>query len=175
MSVFISKISKAALFIDGVSYAGRAEELELPKLTGVFEEHKALGMAGAVELPVGLEKLTGKIKWLDVTAAMATAANIYDTVKIQARASVDVFTSEGRTLTLPCVVTMTAFFKNSGGGTLKQAESLKQESDLAIIYYKVNIASVDVTEVDMINNVYKVNAKDLLLLYKVVGVIGQAA
>lgn len=45
------------LFVDGVSFAGDVPSLTLPKLTTKTDEYRAGGMAGAIEMDQGLEKM----------------------------------------------------------------------------------------------------------------------
>lgn len=54
------KLKNFNLFVDGRGYAGRIEELALPKLTVKTEEFRAGGMDAAVELDMGMEKLEGE-------------------------------------------------------------------------------------------------------------------
>ena len=50
-------LSNTNLFVDGVSFAGDVPSLTLPKLTVKTEAHRGGGMAGEIEMDVGLEKL----------------------------------------------------------------------------------------------------------------------
>lgn len=45
------------VFVDGRGYAGRVEEITLPKLTIKTEEYQGAGMSAPVEIDMGLEKL----------------------------------------------------------------------------------------------------------------------
>jgi P2 family phage contractile tail tube protein len=45
------------LSVDGVGYAGKVEELTLPKLTVKTEDHRAGGMDMPLEIDMGMEKL----------------------------------------------------------------------------------------------------------------------
>ncbi|WP_425974064.1 phage major tail tube protein [Tepidimonas sp. HKU78] len=49
------------LFVDGRGYAGRVDEIQLPKLTLKTEEHRAGGMDLPVELDLGMEKLEAQL------------------------------------------------------------------------------------------------------------------
>lgn len=50
-------LSNTNLFVDGVSFAGDVPSLTLPKLTVKTEAHRGGGMAGEIEMDMGLEKL----------------------------------------------------------------------------------------------------------------------
>jgi P2 family phage contractile tail tube protein len=45
------------LFVDGRGYAGRVNEIKLPKLTLKTEEHRVGGMDVPVEIDLGMEKM----------------------------------------------------------------------------------------------------------------------
>lgn len=49
------------LFVDGRGYAGRVDEIKLPKLTLKTEEHRAGGMDIPVELELGMDKLEAEL------------------------------------------------------------------------------------------------------------------
>ena len=49
------------LFVDGRGYAGRVDEIQLPKLTLKTEEHRAGGMDIPVEIELGMEKLEAQL------------------------------------------------------------------------------------------------------------------
>lgn len=52
-----SKLKHFNVFADGVSHAGEAEEITLPKLTRKLEEYRAGGMNGPIDIDLGNEKL----------------------------------------------------------------------------------------------------------------------
>ena len=45
------------LFVDGRGYAGRVDEITLPKLTIKTKEFQGAGMSAPVEIDLGMEKL----------------------------------------------------------------------------------------------------------------------
>ena len=72
----INRITNANIDVNGNSLLGRAEEIKLPDISAIMQEHKALGMVGKIELPAGFDKLEGEIKWnslyKDVAKTVAT-------------------------------------------------------------------------------------------------------
>ena len=66
MSIQFPKVLKNMnLFVDGRGYAGRIDEIELPKLTLKTEEHRAGGMDLPVEIDLGMEKLEATLTLSD--------------------------------------------------------------------------------------------------------------
>ena len=46
----INRITNANIYVNGNSLLGRAEEIKLPDISAIMQEHKALGMVGKIEL-----------------------------------------------------------------------------------------------------------------------------
>jgi len=57
------KLKNFNLFVDGVSFAGVADEITLPKLTRKTEEFRGGGMNAPVDSDLGMEKLTAEHKY----------------------------------------------------------------------------------------------------------------
>ena len=91
----INRITNANIYLDGTNLLGRAEEVKLPDVSMIMQEHKALGMVGKVELPAGFDKLEGEIKWNSFYRdAMLSAANPYRSLALQCRSSVQRYSSQ---------------------------------------------------------------------------------
>jgi len=46
----VNRLTNANVYVDGQSQLGKAEEVNLPDITFMLSEHKALGMIGKFEL-----------------------------------------------------------------------------------------------------------------------------
>ena len=57
-----SKLKNLNLFNDGESYIGQITEFKLPKLSRKFEEYRAGGMGGPVDIDLGGEKIEAEWK-----------------------------------------------------------------------------------------------------------------
>lgn len=163
----VNRVTNANVYINGNSLLGKAEEIDLPKIVSKMAEHKALGMAGSIELPAGFEKMEGRIKWNSYYKdVMAKMANPYEYHSIQCRSSVESYTAAGRTGEVPMVVFMNAQFKSIPLGNFKQHDNVEMESNIAVTYVKVEIDGESVVEFDAIANIYKVNGVDILANYR---------
>ena len=58
------------LFVDGRGYAGRVDEITLPKLTVKTEEHRAGGMDAPVRLDMGMEALEATLMLAELDEAV---------------------------------------------------------------------------------------------------------
>lgn len=163
----INRITNANIYIDGSSLLGRAEEITLPNIKTKLAEHKALGMVGTMEFFAGLEKMEAKIKWASLYPdVMKKAANPSKTVQLQARASMETYTGQGRTAQVPVVVMLTAAFKSFPLGSFKQHDNAEYETELTVYYAKLIVDGKDIFEVDVLENIYKVDGVDILAEYR---------
>ncbi|HCF6145233.1 TPA: phage major tail tube protein, partial [Pseudomonas aeruginosa] len=64
MAGFVAhRITNGSVYLDGNSFFGKVEEIELGTVKAVMSDFQGLGMIGLIELPDGLDKLEGKITW----------------------------------------------------------------------------------------------------------------
>ncbi|MEW5885479.1 MAG: phage major tail tube protein [Pseudomonadota bacterium] len=163
----IHRLTNANVYLDGGSMLGRAEEVELPVLKAKMAEHKALGMVGSIEAYAGFEKLEGKIKWSSLyPEALKKTANPFASVQLQLRASVEVYSSAGRSQELPLVALLTVTFKSLPGGGYKQHENVELESEFTATYMKLTVGGEDIMEIDALANIYKAAGQDVLATYR---------
>lgn len=165
--VNVNRVTNANVYINGNSFLGKAEEIDLPKITAKMAEHKALGMAGSIELPAGFDKMEARIKWNSFYQdAMVLMANPYEVVSLQCRSSLETYTAAARTSEVPVVVFLKGQFKSVPTGNFKMHDNVEMESNLAVTYVKVEIDGQAVVEFDAIANMYKVNGQDILSQYR---------
>lgn len=163
----VNRLTNANIYIDGKSLLGRAEEVNLPVVKHKMSEHKALGMVGMMEFFAGIEKMEAKIKWnsfyVDVMKKMGDPTTA---LQIQVRSSLEVYTSNGRTEQQPVVCYMTGIPKDFPMGNFKQHDNVELESNLNVIYCKLEVNGENIMEVDVLANIYKVDGVDLLAQYR---------
>lgn len=163
----VNRIINANIYMDGTNLIGRAEEVKLPDVQAVMQEHKALGMIGKIELPSGFDKLEGEIKWNSLYEEAARAmANPFKAVQLQCRSSIETYSSGGRIEEVPLVTFLTVMFKKNPLGTFKQQENADFSSAFAATYIKQVIKGKDVLELDYMANIYKVGGQDLMATYR---------
>ncbi len=165
--IAINRVTNANIYLDGNSLLGRAEELELPQIKHKMAEHKALGMVGTAEFFSGIEKMEAKVKWASFyQEVMREAVNPFKTVRLQARASLETYTGQGRTAEVPVVMMLTAAFKEFPLGTFKQHEPAVVDTVLSVYYASMAIDGNEIFEIDVLENIYKVAGEDVLATYR---------
>lgn len=166
-NINLNRVTNANVYINGTSMLGQAEEIDMPKLVAKMVEHKALGMQGSVELPSGFDKMEARIKWnAFYQNTMLLMADPYEVVNLQCRASVETYSSTGRTAQTPMVVFIRGQFKSVPTGNFKQQDNVEFESNMAVTYVKVEHNGVPLVEFDALANIFKVNGVDKLAQYR---------
>lgn len=159
----INRITNANIYVNGASLLGRADEVKLPDVTAIMQEHKALGMIGKIELPAGFDKLEGEIKWNSLYKDVASAvANPFRAVQLQCRSSIETYGAQGRSQQVSLVTYLTVMFKKNPLGTYKQLENADFASSFSATYLKQVIDGEDVLELDYMANIFRVNGDDML-------------
>lgn len=165
--IAINRVTNANVYMDGSSMLGRAEEIKMPDVSAIMQEHKALGMVGKIELPAGFDKLEGEIKWNSFYPEAGKAmANPFRTVQLQCRSSVERYSSQGRIEELPLVTFLTVMFKKNPLGTYKQHENAEFSSSFTCTYIKQVLDGEELLELDYMANIFRVNGEDILEDYR---------
>lgn len=163
----ISKVLNANVYIDGsLDLLGKAKQITLPEVTMTVEAHKALGMLGSIEYPVGLEPLVMRISWHGWYPEALQSANPFASHKLQIRATHQTFGAGGLEQTQPLVVLVTASWKKQPLGTFAPGAHADTEDELSVTYLKVTLGGAELLEIDVHNNVYRVNGEDVLAEYR---------
>lgn len=163
----IHKITEGVVYLEGKSMLGKCEGVDMPELKFLFEEFKALGMIGKMELPTnGVDKLEGKMKMNSLYADVARQMTPFRARQIQVRSSVSVHTSMGRTAEVPLVTFLTISPKNMPLGKLGDKKNVDFEYDFACTYVKQVMDGVEIVEYDAMANIFKIGGVDMLADYR---------
>ena len=146
------------LFVDGRGYAGRVDEIQLPKLTLKTEEHRAGGMDLPVELDLGMEKLEAQLTISDFDPELFKIFGLLDVSEAQLtlRGAIQ---AQGQTAQ-PVVVHLRGGWKELDPGTWKPGDKSTLTVMVAARYYKLVINEEELVEIDAVNLVRKVGGVD---------------
>lgn len=163
----IHKITQGVVYLDGKSMLGKCESADLPELKFLFDEFKALGMVGKLELPTnGIDKIDGKLKMNSLYADVAVKLTPFTYRQIQIRSSVSVHTNMGRVREVPLVTFLTIAVKNMPLGKLGDHKNADFEYDYTCTYVKQVFDGKEVVEYDALANVFKMGGEDMLADYR---------
>jgi len=143
------------LFVDGRGYAGRVDEIQLPKLTLKTEEHRAGGMDIPVEIELGMDKLEAELTLSDFDPEVFKLFGLLDSTRTQItlRGAIQAQGSGAR----PVIVNLSGGCKAS---SWKPGDKSTLKVQLAASYYKLTIADQALVEIDAVNLVRKVGGVD---------------
>lgn len=138
------------VFVNGRGYFGEVDEAELPELNMKVEEHRGGGMDAPTEIDMGMEALTAKLSFADMTPELLrlVATMNSNAARIQLRGSFVRDTDNSR---LRVIVELGGGFKKLTMGTWKSGDKSKQEYELRLNYYRLEVAGETVIEIDVEN------------------------
>lgn len=140
-------------------YAGRVDEITLPKLTVKTEEYQGVGMSAPVEIDMGLEKLEMEMTFSEYDAELFKLFGLTNGAEVA-------FTIrgalEGNKETAPLIVNVRGYFKELDFDSWKPAEKATLKCSVACNYYKLTIDGVELIEIDPVNMIRNVNGTDQL-------------
>jgi len=158
-------INDANVYVDGANWLGKAS-IEIPEVAHKVVESKMFGQSGGMEIPLKghIDKLDGKIKFKSLTAESAKVLyNAAKTPLLDVRAAVQIYNQESGAMEIyPIKITMQAFFKKTKLTELKQGADGDHEAEYAAHYFKLEIDSEEIVEIDKFNYIYKVGGEDVL-------------
>ena len=145
--------------IDGKGYLGRAEEVELPKLTIKTEEYRGGGMDAPIELDMGMEKLECSVTLNEYDAALwamwgLVPGNLTNITITGA------FDSDGKMKQV--LVNLTGSIKEIDMGSWKAGEKAALKLSLSCRYYALAIDGAPAVLIDIVNMKRVVGGKDML-------------
>lgn len=147
------------LFVDGKGYAGRVEEVELPKLTIKTEEFRAGGMDAAIEIDMGMEKLEASFTLAEYDPALFAMWGLVpgSWVNLTLRGGMD---KDG--VVTPVVVNLTGRWKEIDMGSWKAGEMAKLKISVSGRYYQLLIGATTAVHIDLENMIRVVDGVDQL-------------
>jgi P2 family phage contractile tail tube protein len=165
--ISVNRLTNANVYLDGSSLLGKCEEFGLPDVKAIMSEHKAIGMAGKLELPSGVDKLEAKFKWNAYYPNVLKAVhNPFKSVSLNVRSSLETYDANGRVAQTPVRVFLRGSFKAPGADNFKQHDNVEKESMMNVTYYKLEVGDETIVEFDAIANIWIVDGVDLLLEYR---------
>ena len=155
-------IKNFALYVDGVSYVGEAEEVNLPKLTKVMEEFRAGGMDAPIEVDMGMEKLEADFQLAGTKKEILELFGTADQggVSLTLRKAV----SDETGVIVPHVATLNGTIKSIEHSTIKTKDRGNMKVMLCVTYYKYEIGNEVSVEIDTLNMVCA--AQVLMILFR---------
>jgi P2 family phage contractile tail tube protein len=154
------KLKAFNVLIDGVGFAGTAEDVTPPELVRKMEEFRAGGMDTPIELDMGGEKLGLSFKLADFNSTIFEKWGNNDVSGIKMRLKGSQGGDDGNPEE-PIEMILRGRWNALKLGEWKASEASSLEVEASISYYKLIINGKDIVEIDVINGNPKVNGKEM--------------
>jgi P2 family phage contractile tail tube protein len=158
-------------FVDGKGFAGRIEEIQLPKLTLKTEEFRAGGMDVPVQIDLGMEKMEAELTFAEYDPDMFRLFGITGGSTSGGNAGIS-FTLRGGMQSTgsaeSVVINLRGIIKELDAGTWKAGEKSTLKCIVAAHYYRLTIGggsaanNHELIEIDAENMIRKINGSDQL-------------
>ena len=148
------------VFVDGRGYAGRCEEIQLPKLSRKMLEYIAGGMLGPVDIDMGLEKLEGEITLAEFSRELLNTFGICDASGVLMRFRGAAVSDDADCSTTAIEIVMRGRFKEVDLGTAKPGEKGKMKLSYTLSMFEYHENDETVISIDLVNMVEIVNGVD---------------
>lgn len=159
----ISKVFDANVYVNGASTHGTASEVTPPEVSAQMTDYNSLGMVGTAQFFNGFEAMEASIKWnFPSNDVMRACADPQQAVDLMVRSSKAEYDSAGVSTEAPIVIFMRGFPKKTAVGGFKKGEDTSPETTFGINYYKLEVDGEEIVELDVLNNIYKVDGIDVL-------------
>ena len=147
------------LYVDGKGYAGRVEEVTLPKLALKTEDFRGGGMDAPIEIDLGMEKLECEFTINEYDPLMFAAWGLVpgNMVNITVRGA---FEQDGEIQAI--WVELIGSWKELDMGTWKTGEKAALKVQVAARYYGLLVSKVPVVLIDVPNMVRMISGVDKL-------------
>jgi P2 family phage contractile tail tube protein len=154
-----------AVFVDGRGYAGKIEEITLPKLTIKTEDYRAGGMDVPVAMDMGMEKLETEMTFADYDAEIFKLFGIIsgNLVALTLRGALQ---EPEKTEAVPMVLHLRGTIRELDFGVWKAAEKATLKMTMDLRAYKLVYNNADVVEIDAENMIRKINGTDQLSSFR---------
>ncbi|WP_341807904.1 phage major tail tube protein [Wolbachia endosymbiont (group E) of Neria commutata] len=158
------------VFVDGRGYAGRIDEITLPKLTIKTEEYRAGGMDIPISIDMGMEKLEAEFTFSEYDTELFRLFGLIDgnSVSLTLRGGMQ---GSGNNDIEAVVINLRGIFREFDFGSWKPAEKTTLKCTVAAHYYKLTISGNELIEIDAENMIRRINGVDqMALLQTVLGI-----
>ncbi|MFT4327273.1 MAG: phage major tail tube protein [Wolbachia pipientis] len=144
-------------FVDGRGYAGRIDEISLPKLAIKTEEYRGGGMDIPISIDIGMEKLEAELTFAEYDSELFRLFGLINNnaVSLTLRGGLQA-NNEAESV----VVNLRGLFKELDCGSWKPAEKATLKCTVAANYYKLTIDGKELIEIDAENMIRKIDGVD---------------
>lgn len=156
------------VFVDGRGYAGKIDEITLPKLTIKTEEYRAGGMDIPISIDMGMEKLEADFTFAEYDAKLFKLFGLIHgySVCLTLRGAI-----QSGIYYQGVIINLRGIFRELDFGSWKPGEKATLKCTVAAHYYKLTIGSKELIEIDAENMIRRINGVDqMFILRSILGI-----
>lgn len=162
MSVASHILKHFNLFVDGVGYAGEIDELQLPTLSIMEEDHRAGGMDAPVGIDLGMEKLEASFTLSSAAKEALARFGIVGETQFTARGSVESLDGTSEAV----AAQMRGKVKAIEPGSWQGGQKATTAYNLSLTYYRYEQGGRVLHEIDVINMIRIIDGVDVLAAHR---------
>lgn len=144
-------------YIDGESYAGRADSVTLPQLAFTMEDHRAGGMDAPIKLELGMEAMTSTVVLSDYSEKIIPLIGVPDTPLVF-RGAVQAQGQNAQAV----VVNMRGMLGTTEFAEWTPGAKTPKTLTFELTYFRYRQNDVELAEIDIINMIRKFGGIDQL-------------
>lgn len=146
-------------FVDGRGYAGKVEEITLPKLTVKTEEFRAGGMDIPISMDLGMEKMDCELTFAEYDPALLKLFGLVaqNWVALTLRGAL---TESNKIEATPVVIYVQGTITELDFGTWQASEKASLKMKMDLVYYKLVHNGEELIEIDAEGMVRKIDGVD---------------
>lgn len=168
MKIIPTKVNRYNVYNEAERLLGVGDELTLPGFEASSETVSGAGILGEIDDPTigyfGNQEMEIPFRVLDQEAV--DLLDMTRAVRLTVRGAVQVTNSEGDIVPRAIRVVVRGRAAKFSPGKLKAGAAMETSVTLTLLYILIEIAGNPVLELDKLNEVYKVNGKDMLAQIK---------
>lgn len=146
------------LFVDGKGFAGLVTTITLPKLKKKTDEHRAGGMDGPVKMSMGMEMMEASFSLTGMSTDALLFFGLADDTAFNGNFRGAFKDQKGAVV--PVIATFRGMLEEVDMGDWKPGEKSETKYSIAPSYYKLEVDSQVIYELDPVNNIRVINGKD---------------
>ena len=158
------KLKHFNLFVDGRGYAGKIEELTLPKVTIKAEEFRAGGMDAPMEIDLGMEKLEAEFTLGEYNEDVIRLFGLHNSAAVTLRFKGSIESDDLTSYRTPVEVVLRGRWRELDWGDWKSGDNSTMKVAVAATYYKYKSNGETLIEIDVPNMIRIVNGIDQLAI-----------
>lgn len=148
------------VFVNTVSWAGVASEVNLPKITKKTEGHRGAGMNGEVDLTLGYEKMETEITYAGFDVNQYAQLGVCGAADLPIR-FVGLYERQDTCTTQNVEIYMRGNAHEFDPGSTKNGEKTENKIKYGLSYYRLEVDAQIICELDFINGIENFAGNDL--------------